>query len=135
MVGYDSDIDDTVLDLFLIHQIQNEIGLSLLSPSEFPSPDYGEMWGISTFRKAFAVIVSGVTNMDSTLEASTTFSDIRKFYKATESNSKESGPNDDDSLLSVGDKSKNTSQFSLKAIQAIELNEYSGETEKYIEWF
>ena len=127
-------IKKCVLDIYLEHQIFNPMGLSLLHLTELPSgPSSHPLWTTSSFRKGFKLLmaVSKILDFDET----TTFDEIRAEYDKNRSilplsSSKEKNA-DDNSINTVSESPK----FSIKAIQQIELNEFSGESEKYTEWY
>ena len=53
----EKEIKDTVLDLFLEHSISNILGLGLLQVDEIPDETHHELWGITTYRKAFKMMI------------------------------------------------------------------------------
>ena len=121
-------IEDSILELFLVNQIRNDLSFSLLSPSDFPTQGYNKLWGMGIFRKALTLVIQSSTTSELTEDST---------LKTIQGNLVKVGSPGDFSLNSPGTSSTQTSlqRFSLKAIQQIELQEYSGETDKYIEWF
>ena len=57
-------ISDCLLDLFLKHRIYNDDGFCLFNSNDTPDESTHELWGTSTFRTGFKMIVEVAKRMD-----------------------------------------------------------------------
>lgn len=131
----ETEIKEVLLELFLQFRIRSEVGLSLVQFSDLPDASVRPIWGVRTFRRVVKMLILGSRTM--VFNVLTSFKNLRE---AVEKNKDSSSLqlNDSDEETSAEDgtvvKSSN-SDFNLKAIQQIELKEYSGESDKYQDWF
>ena len=131
----DNDICDTLTNIFIQHRIRLESGLGLIPFKSLPTPSVHFLWGVTTFHEAFKLLIL-VCRTSLIITDKTTFIDICTAAATVKVDSTGDNGDDDEtnSVLSSASVANTGKQFSLKAIQAIDLREYSGETDKYISW-
>ena len=122
VTGNDDAIRSGIVEFFKAFHITNEIGLSLLSDEDIPNGPPDTIWTSRVFIKAFMVIVRAAATR--TFDGNTSFTDLLPPVRLS----------DDGSGISNNTSGSNN-RFDLKAIQRMDLPEYSGETDKYIEWY
>lgn len=130
----EDDIKEVLLDLFLQFRIRSEVGLSLLTPPDLPDSNVRPIWGVLTFRRGLQLLIQASRKV--TFDVLTSVQGIMKEVGTSSSATDGAGDEGDKSVVDgSATLTKSNSEFNLKAIQQITLKEYSGESDKYQEWF